>query len=242
MKTLTLSITCALAVAGAAYGQGNINWTLSPAAITAQTNSAQLSPFGFYGITGPIGINGGIGGTLGVGNFYFELLYTAYTGVQAPVPNSLADLESWYDAGAEARSTAAAGYLAAYPSANAGFTVPWSPGTTDSIVLVGWSANLGTTWSAAEAALNNWDPWSIPNGFFGVSQTGYITTLATTTVPGSVVFARAATAQGLPINSRNMQLYALPLDAPTPEPGTMALAGLGGLALWLMRRRKQAPS
>ena len=222
---------------GAAYGQGNVNWATIPFnAMTAQTNETQssplLSPFG--GVPIPIGT---IGPVAPAGAYLFELLYAPYTGVQAPVPSTWAQLTSWSDTGLEAQSAASAGRLAPI-NPQAGAMVPWSPGTTDSIVMVGWSANLGSTWSACEASLNNLAVNPIGPSYLGVSQTGYITTLATTTSPGAIVFGSAPTAQGLPIYSPNTQLYG-PL---IPEPTTMTLTGLGGLALWLMRRRKQAPS
>jgi len=231
MKKLVLTIGCALAVSGAAFAQGFVNWSaITSTAVTAVTNAAtysSLSPlFGGGAATGATAT----GGTLGAGGFYLELLYSAYSGSQAAVPSTWAQLEAWSDAGAEGQSSAAAGKLTPI-SGSAGYTVPWSPGTTDSIVLVMWSANLGSTWAAAQASLNNWAADPILNAYLGVSQTGYITTLSTT--PGSVVFATAATAQGLPIESLGTQLYALQV----PEPATMALAGLGGLALLLIRRR-----
>ena len=233
MKKLVLTIGCALAVTGAAFAQGNVNWSaISSTSVTAQTNNTLYSPL-FGGGTGP---GSAIGGTLGAGNYYLELLYTAYSGVQAVQPTTLSGLEAWSDAGASGQSTASAGKLAPL-NGSSGFTVPWSPGTTDSIMLVIWSADLGTTWSGVQNILNNWSAnMSNPlyaNSFLGVSTTGYITTFATTTTPGSQVFG-AATAQGVPIISLGTQMYALPI----PEPATMALAGLGGLALLLIRRRK----
>jgi hypothetical protein len=43
MKKLTLTIVCALAVTGAAFAQGNVNRSvISPACMTAQTNSTQV--------------------------------------------------------------------------------------------------------------------------------------------------------------------------------------------------------
>ncbi len=228
-------------MSNAAFAQGTVNWSaISPAAMTAQTNSTQSPPF-----VGSISYGGGTignagGSAAGGTGFYFELLYAPYTGVQAPDPSSLAALLSWSDTGLEASNANTAGRLAPI-NPNAGAIVPWSPGTTDSIMMVGWSAPLGSSWSDVEYELANWNNTPIPqNAYLGVSATGYITTLATTTSPGSTVFGTGPTAQGLPIFSLNTQLYAMPLEIPpppTPEPGTMALAGLGGLSLLLFRRR-----
>ncbi len=105
--------------------------------------------------------------------------------------------------------------------------------------MVGWSANLGTSWNAVEAELENWaNNQLITIPYLGFSATGYITPLATTTSPGATVFGSAPTAQGLPIYSPNTLLYALDPLYPGPEPSTMALMGLGGLSLLLFRRRK----
>jgi len=118
---------------------------------------------------------------------------------------------------------------------NAGAQVPWSPGTTDSIMLAGWSANLGTTWAAVQAVLNSPSLLGAVagNAFFGLSNTGYITTLSTSTSPGAAVFGTGATAQGLPIFSLLTQLNLVVV----PEPTTLALMALGGAAL-LFRRKK----
>ncbi|MGA9452530.1 MAG: hypothetical protein WBW41_14440 [Verrucomicrobiia bacterium] len=226
MKKLFLTFGL-ITMSSAAFAQGSVNWgSISFVAMTVETNGPPVSPiFGGGGGGGPVAPAGG---------YYFELLYQSYTGVQAPVPDSLGALLSWSDTGLEATNVNTAGRLMPI-NPNFGALVPWSPGTTDSIVLVGWSANLGSTWSAAEAELANfYNDW-VPNAYLGFSATGYITPLATTTSPGTTVFGTGPTAQGVPIYnppSNPMVLYLI------PEPCTLALAGLGGLSLLLFRRRK----
>ncbi len=237
MKKLVITSVCAVAMTGAVFAQGNINWTgPSAAAMTAQTNSTTYSPLFGGGSTG----SGAVGSTLGSAalgtGFYYELLYTTFSGVQATQPSSLSALGTWSDTGLSAtNNTVTAGRLVDV-APNAGAQVSWSPGTTNSIMLVGWSANLGTTWSAALATLNSSSALAsvVGNAFFGESTTGYITPLSTSTSPGASVFGSAATANGLPIFSLNTQLYLVPV----PEPGTIALATLGGLSMLALRRRK----
>jgi len=242
MKKSLLTSVCMLAMAGAAFAQGTLNWSfLSPLGITVQINN-NLSPLG----GGTPSVSGTYMGTAS-GSFYFELLYnTMFTGSQI-APPSAADLlvgGSWIDTGFEAQnSTASAGRLTCNnPNVSAVPSGTWAGGigvgTTNNIVLVGWSSNLGTTWSAARSALANWDALILGPVYFGESNTGYIVPNIAP-APGASLFSNTAGANGLPINSVNMQLYSVPLEGlPVPEPGTMALMGMGGFALWMLLRRK----
>jgi hypothetical protein len=245
MKKLVLTTVCAMAVTGAAFAAGNLSWASIPfGSMTAQTNSTQNSPF-----FGGAAVSGGAVGATGIAatGYYYELLYTTYSGSQATIP-TLAALLSWQDTGLGANNSASAGRLAVMPNntlsglpAGAGASVPWSPGTTDSIVLVGWSADLGTTWLSVSNTLNGGSSaiqavLAGQQGFLGVSATGYTTTFTTATSPGATVFAAGATSEGLPIFSTLTQLYLLPV----PEPASMALLGLGGLSLMLFRRQRKS--
>ena len=236
MKKLVLTIGCALAAAGVAFAQGSVQWSTIPfGSMTAQTNATLISPlFGGASTSGNTAYGTTIGNAGGVANagtgFYYELLYQGGAS-EVTAPTSLAQLLSWSDAGLSASNSTTAGKLSPM-TPNAGAVVPWSPGTTDSIVLVGWSSSLGSSWSAVDALLQSSSTFA-PNSYFGVTSSGYITTLASSVAPGSAVFG-APTIEGTPIVSLATQLYALPV----PEPATMALSGLGGLALLLIRRRK----
>ena len=210
---------------------------MSPAAFTVQTNATTSGP-----LFGNIAESGFIGATATAAHgFYYELLYnTAFTGSQAPSPNYGALFVGggiWLDSGLTATNTVSSTGKASPMPANTGATVPWANGTTNNIVIVGWSADLGTSWGAASNNLANWatSPILGQNSFFGVSTTGYINPF--TGNPGAVAIGTAASVSGLPIFSLNTQLYLLP-TTPIPEPTTMVLAGLGGLSLLLFRRRK----
>lgn len=245
MKKLVLTSVCAVAVGGAAFAQGTIGWnTINPNGMNAQTNTISYSPF-FGG--GPTGIGGAAqGATAGAyAGFYYELLYnTAFTGSQIAQPGNLAALTggAWIDTGLEATNAAVAGRLFPVAPNSAAAVAGWVGGigtvggTTNNIMMVGWSANMGTSWGAVETLLNNWaiqGPGVVGNAFFGISATGYIVPNVSP-ANGPATAGTLATLNGVPINSPLTQLYLLPV----PEPTTLALASLGGLSLLLFRRRK----
>ena len=70
---------------------------------------------------------------------------------------------------------------------------------------------------------------------FTAADTGYIA--AGSSDPGSTLFGSSDIGLGLPIKSLLTPLYLVPVT-PVPEPATIALAGLGGLALLALRRKK----
>src|SRR5208283_4180337 len=238
MKKLLLTSVCTLVVTGAAFAQGTFGWSvISAAGMTAQVNNTIGPLFG-----GTPSVSGTYMPTT-TGAFYFELLYnTAFTGSQIAGP-TLAALTggSWIDTGLEAmNATASAGKLVAINPNTAAVVPGWvggigtEGGTTNNIVLVGWSSNLGTSWSAVSSLLLNWATESQTvsgTAYFGESNTGFLVPNTGTT--GATVFAAAPVLNGTPILSLNTPLYALPI----PEPATFALAGLGGLSLLLFRRR-----
>lgn len=224
----------------AAFGQGTVNWSaISSGAMTAQTNTTQSGP-----LQGNIFFGGGSQGATSVASpssvYYFALLYAPFTGAQAATPANLVELNAWQDTGLMATNSNIAGRLTPV-SPNSTATVPWAAGVTNSIMLVGWSANLGNTWSQVSNVFNNWNSGGGPiltsTAFFGMSTTGYIA--AGNADPGIQVFGTSPASYGLPINGLNTQLYALSLgDFIVPEPGTWTLLGLGG-AMLLVRRQKK---
>ena len=97
MKKLVLTTVCALAMAGAAFAQGNVNWAVPFSAYTSQTNSTQYSPLFGGAATGAGAIGNTISSTTAPLAFYYELLYLG--GAQRAAPTTLAGLSAWLDAG-----------------------------------------------------------------------------------------------------------------------------------------------
>jgi len=238
MKKLVLTTVCALAMAGAAFAQGNVTWTSIPfGGFTSQTNTTQYSPLFGGASTGSGVIGNTISSTTAPLTYYFELLYLG--GAQVSAPTTLSALAAWGDAGLGGNNaaTASRAQVVAAQSTSAA-TVPWAVGTTDNIVLVGWSADLGTSWATVFNELTNSTYATVlagQNGFIGISIAGYETSSAAN--PGSVLIGGGASSTGTPIQSLLTPLYLLP---PVPEPTTLALAGLGGLGLMLFRRQRKS--
>ena len=240
MKKLALTIICALATTGAALAQGWVSFSTPGNAFTAATNATAFSPL-FGG-----GLN--VGGTTGItaGSAATGLVYD-YTLLFQANNNNPTDTHvwdgTWTDTGLTATNTATLGRAQASGASGLmdlhGTFPQWANGTTNAIVMVGWSANLGTSWAQVSAELataalsgNRFTNGSPNDLFFGESNFGFINPNAGS--PGALLFGVSATPNGLPIMSLATQLYLLPV----PEPTTVALIGLGGLALLAFRRRQ----
>jgi hypothetical protein len=244
MKKLALTIICALATTGAAFAQGYVSWTTPNAGVTAQTNSTVYSPLFGGGSTG----GGNIGNTANntaTGLVYdFELLYSPWTGSIATDAHVWDG--TWKDTGLGATNSYN-GRLAPTVPGNVDLsqTIGWSNPTTNNLVLVGWSATLGTSWAqvsneCVQAAANPNHYFTVAGDqqnqilcFFGETTFGYLKP-TTGTTGDTIIFGTSAGANGLPIYSLNTQLY----EVSIPEPVTFALVGLGGISLLLFRRRK----
>jgi hypothetical protein len=239
MKKLFLTVGL-IAMSGAAFAQGYINFNAGTIPIVVTNTS--LSPL--FGGSGIGGVSGSTiaGSGANVGAYIYALLISPWTGT---VTTDTAVWDStWTDTGIRSTNSVTSGRVTAGgPAINVGgvansLGVDWNNGVTNNIVLVGWSGNLGTSWSAVSADLAFWAAhgFSPVDGYFGESAIGYLNPNAA--APGAALFGNAPTANGLPIYNpaaNPMELYIL--DTAGPEPSTLALAGLGGLVLWLFRRR-----
>lgn len=100
-------------------------------------------------------------------------------------------------------------------------------GSTANFVAIGWSANIGSTLAAVEAWYNNGTPAF--TGWLGESAVGVGLTLGN----GSSIPSTST------MGSTPGQVPGFVLgEITTPEPGTLALAALGGASLLLLRRKK----
>lgn len=233
-KTL---IVLALAVVAVTNGlaQGTITW--------ANSNGSKISTNSVIGgaATGLTFANTGTAAT----TYYYALFYSTSSGL---VNGSSAAVVGTN--GAYAFNDSAAGWTFLNPNAIGGYvTGPaygtnaaagrFTPENTDpnhsgatitanttsaSWVVVGWSGTIGST----VAALENWYNNGVGpvNGWIGESV-----------VSASIAPGDPTTTPPGPVNGVFPGAFTLGLVA-TPEPTTLALAGLGGLSMLLFRRRK----
>jgi hypothetical protein len=179
-----------------------------------------------------------VGGTQGsmlqpAGTYYFELLFVPNTGQGLPTFGT-ATLGAWTDStmsgtnqGNGIPTAAYIGHIIGQNAAAGEAVTGWLSGASAYYVVLGWTANEGS-WATVQNVLEgnaSWLTTGTAGGLFGYSMVGYAVG-GTSPAPATILFG---TATGL-INA-GWDLN------PVPEPSVLALAGLGGLSLLLMRRR-----
>jgi len=133
---------------------------------------------------------------------------------------------------------AGAGTTAANWGAPGGTT--YASGATDYYVVVGWSTTLGTSWGSISNAIAGADLAGGANNYVGSSAVyfneagGGADSLPVISVWGTSAATTGLAGAGTPSGDA----AGLLVLNPVPEPTTLALAGLGGLSMLFLRRRK----
>jgi len=234
-------ILTTLAIAGltvASFAQGTVNWSASPSVnFIAQTNStaySQLSAALGAGQTTAVN-SGGVANTPAGQTtlFYYALLYSTSASTTPTTLSTLAG--SWSNTGLLMTNGPGANGRINPVNPNAAATVPWAAGTSANVMLVGWSANLGNNYATVLSLLQNWSTQNSTvtgQAFFGESSVGAVTS-SSSSITGATVFGGSPLLSNPSANPA--QLFLL---ATVPEPGTLALAAIGGASLLLFRRKK----
>jgi hypothetical protein len=230
MKKILLTIGLAAVAALSSQAQGYVLFSSSTQNMSTNNTAGSQQAAG----------NAATGKTLGAGLFYYAL-FVSSTGAGAGAQQGFSSGNSstyvfneaqWVldtDPTAAGASTATAGRFAATNpnTSDSSSTVPGiTGGNPYYFQVVGWSANLGTTLGQAIIALTT--PGQ--SGYIGQSAiSGQITVGNGGTISAPLFFGGGAP---------NIQAFTLGSFVATPEPGTLALAALGGASMLLFRRKK----
>ena len=235
MKRILAALSIVLGLASV-HGQGIVAiYALNPIyAIYTNQN----------GVTGPIASS-----STAPNGYYFALLITPYGGT-TPSANPLDPAwtysgmmaTNWVLAGSVRgpggpSGTAVSGWGA--PTANA-----YTDGTEMYFILVGWSANLGSSW---QAFYNNISTGLPDFGFYGTSPVGYgysgggPYSLPPVNIFGTNSAMPAGLQGGFFLNGFTMNMVSAGFALPSPEPTSLVLLALGGAAWVACRRRNQRP-
>ena len=219
MKKIVLAISL-LGFGVCSYGQGYVTVA---GTMQEQTNTTSLSS-GWSGGSLGTGTFGNIGNIASGQSYYLALLTTTASSPVINLFGSGSALNStWLSTGPLGANTSFAGRMSigsAYQVSNAAIA------NSQDWLLVAWTANLGADWATIASQLSS--------GVF--SQAGYVG-WSSIGVGASGPSNLPLTVQG-PSGSIIPSGFSLLAVSPVPEPGTLALAALGGASLLLFRRRK----
>jgi PEP-CTERM motif len=187
------------------------------------------------------GVTSGRAGGSGATAYYYELLVSANTALAGTTANQIygnsTAFSLWSDSGVTGISGTAglnSGKLTSTSTSATGWSQPSQSAVYDnpeSYLIVGWSANYGTSWSAVATAIQQ---GTLANGgYYGVSAAG-LNYAGGNGLPSVNLWGNQTSTSGYGLSSG----FTMNLVTVAPEPSTMALAGLGGAALLMFRRRK----
>jgi hypothetical protein len=245
MKKLVLTSLSLVVGAALVQAQGTISLQETQAG-TVQTNGATA------------GLGTGNVGKAASGYYYdvLDMTQTSWAGLssgqQTGAGNLLAnpsDISLWTDSGVTGiNGTLTAGGITGLGAASGTSAANWaepssqlggysSAGSYDYYVVVGWSANLGTTWASASSVLSGNSSAGAGLQWFGESAVLYNYAGGNGNNSPNVFSPSSFTGlsgSGSGAAQVNPELVLMPV----PEPATLALAGLGGLSMLFLRRRK----
>jgi len=208
MKKLTLLAACAL-TATMAYGQGKVQFANTPT--TLINVSSNLSG----GASGPM---------TGAGNYVVGL----FVGAAGANYSSLNPVGTANNSGIAGRFSGGGSYV---------LPAPYDGSAPVAFQVRAWSVGLGANWSAVSSKLESYDgtgnakanfAFAPGTYFLGSSSIGSVLPATGIGVPPALFGTGAGQVGGFNMNE----------VIPVPEPGTLALIGLGLTGLLFIRRRK----
>jgi hypothetical protein len=229
---LTLALTAVVASTGMAQGfvlfsnsgseKISVNAIMGGPATGAMPTTSTYYFALFYSATATT-VDGSAAAVTGYGNYVFNDSNWTFNNPTAAQANGYV-----YGPGYGQNDLRAGQFASSYIDPTQSATlVPFT--TPAQFVVVGWSANIGSTLDALENWYGMGDP--ITPGWIGESAvSGAITPGTPDIVPASP--------PAILFDSFAGELTGFTLGIVVPEPSMIALAGLGGLSLLLFRRRK----
>ena len=221
MKKTIIALAVAV-TAISSFAQGHVNF-VNGSTTRVSTNST-VNYLGSSLVNGTVGT--APGSSAAPAGYLYALLAQSYTSgptVSATLGNVLSG--GWTFTGLLGTNALAAGSINGVADATS--TAGLALASGNQFVIVGWSATLLglNSWSAFSTALLN--ATFTNGGYVGISSVGTGTGIAS---PPQALFIGTGITTGFTLFSTTVSAV--------PEPGTMALAALGGASLLLFRRKK----